>query len=103
VITRSLCCALTASGAMAVIAAKCNRHWIFEFALFANTIIFSATILIMASCGRSNQGGVCVEPEKMDGFKMMMDRRFLADANELCRLDVGELTAGFSSGKFTPL
>jgi len=34
---------------------------------------------------------------------MMMNRRFLADANELCRLDVGELTAGFSSGKFTPL
>ena len=34
---------------------------------------------------------------------MMMNRRFLADANELCRLDVAELTVGFSSGKFTPL
>jgi amidase/aspartyl-tRNA(Asn)/glutamyl-tRNA(Gln) amidotransferase subunit A len=34
---------------------------------------------------------------------MMMNRRFLADANELCRLDVGKLAAGFSSGKFTPL
>jgi hypothetical protein len=33
----------------------------------------------------------------------MMNRRFLADANELCRFGVGELTAGFSSGKFTPL
>jgi aspartyl-tRNA(Asn)/glutamyl-tRNA(Gln) amidotransferase subunit A len=34
---------------------------------------------------------------------IMMNRRFLADANELCRFGVGELTAGFSSGKFTPL
>ncbi len=33
----------------------------------------------------------------------MMNTRFLADANELCRLGVGELTAGFSSGRFTPL
>jgi hypothetical protein len=33
----------------------------------------------------------------------MMNKRFLADANELCRFGVGELTAGFSSGKFTPL
>ena len=33
----------------------------------------------------------------------MMNRRFLTDANELCRLGVGQLTAGFSSGKFTPL
>jgi aspartyl-tRNA(Asn)/glutamyl-tRNA(Gln) amidotransferase subunit A len=33
----------------------------------------------------------------------MMSRRFLADANELCRFGAGELTAGFSSGKFTPL
>jgi hypothetical protein len=32
-----------------------------------------------------------------------MNRRFLADANELCRFGVGELSAGFSSGKFTPL
>ena len=32
-----------------------------------------------------------------------MNRRFLTDANELCRLGVGQLTAGFSSGKFTPL
>src|SRR6516225_12139835 len=36
-------------------------------------------------------------------FQMMMNRRFLTDANELCRLGVGQLTAGFSSGKFTPL
>jgi amidase/aspartyl-tRNA(Asn)/glutamyl-tRNA(Gln) amidotransferase subunit A len=34
---------------------------------------------------------------------MMMNRRFLTDANELCRLGVGQLTAGFSSGRFTPL
>jgi hypothetical protein len=33
----------------------------------------------------------------------MMNRRFLADANELCRFGVGELSAGFGSGKFTPL
>ena len=33
----------------------------------------------------------------------MMNTRFLADANELCRLGVRELTAGFSSGRFTPL
>jgi aspartyl-tRNA(Asn)/glutamyl-tRNA(Gln) amidotransferase subunit A len=39
----------------------------------------------------------------MDGFKIMMNRRFFGDANELCRLDVGGLTAGFRSGKFTPL
>jgi Asp-tRNA(Asn)/Glu-tRNA(Gln) amidotransferase A subunit family amidase len=34
---------------------------------------------------------------------MMMNRRFLTDANEPCRLGVGQLTAGFSSGRFTPL
>ena len=34
---------------------------------------------------------------------IMINRRFLADANELCRFGVGELAAGFSSGKFTPL
>jgi hypothetical protein len=34
---------------------------------------------------------------------MMMNTRFLADANELCRLGVRELTAGFGSGSFTPL
>ena len=34
---------------------------------------------------------------------MIMNTRLLADANELCRLGVGELTAGFSSGRFTPL
>jgi aspartyl-tRNA(Asn)/glutamyl-tRNA(Gln) amidotransferase subunit A len=34
---------------------------------------------------------------------IMMNRRFLADANELCRFGVRELTAGFSSGRFTPL
>ena len=32
-----------------------------------------------------------------------MNTRLLADANELCRLGVGELTAGFGSGRFTPL
>jgi hypothetical protein len=59
--------------------------------------------LLASSSVLSISRAVCVESEKMDGFKMMMNRRFLADANELCRLDVGELTAGFSSGKFTPL
>ena len=34
---------------------------------------------------------------------MMMNTRLLADANELCRLGVEELTAGFSSRRFTPL
>ncbi len=33
----------------------------------------------------------------------MITNRFLADANELCRLGVAELSAGFSAGKFTPL
>src|ERR1051326_3913821 len=35
--------------------------------------------------------------------RIMINRRFLADANELCRFGVGQLTAGFSSGRFTPL
>ena len=33
----------------------------------------------------------------------MMPKRLLDDANELCRLGVAELLAGFSAGKFTPL
>jgi aspartyl-tRNA(Asn)/glutamyl-tRNA(Gln) amidotransferase subunit A len=33
----------------------------------------------------------------------MITKRFLADANELCRLGVAELSAGFSAAKFTPL
>jgi aspartyl-tRNA(Asn)/glutamyl-tRNA(Gln) amidotransferase subunit A len=33
----------------------------------------------------------------------MMTKRLLADANELCRLSVAELSTGFSCGKFTPL
>ena len=33
----------------------------------------------------------------------MITNRFLADADELCRLGVAELSAGFAAGKFTPL
>ncbi len=33
----------------------------------------------------------------------MISKRLLDDANELCRLGVAELSAGFSAGKFTPL
>src|SRR5208283_106403 len=33
----------------------------------------------------------------------MIPKRLLDDANELCRLGVAELSAGFSAGKFTPL
>jgi amidase/aspartyl-tRNA(Asn)/glutamyl-tRNA(Gln) amidotransferase subunit A len=39
----------------------------------------------------------------MDGPETMMPKRLLDDANELCRLGVAELSAGFSAGKFTPL
>ena len=33
----------------------------------------------------------------------MISRTFLAEADELCRLGVAELGAGFAAGKFTPL
>jgi hypothetical protein len=47
------------------------------------------------------QPPVCSTPGVHIGI--MMNIRFLADANELCRFGVRVLTAGFSSGKFTPL
>ncbi len=51
----------------------------------------------------ASTAGPSFSSNRRDSHEMTAKRHPLADASELCRLDVGELTTGFAAGKFTAL